>query len=292
MRLYPALLFATAAYLLYLMEFWGKTFEPWTILGNLVLLQGIWELGVQPIIVPTWSLTFEWIFYLGFPLLLLLPSARSGLRPRHIAFAAVVVLLILLVGQQYTRLLMFLSGAAFALAPRHVIRQVAARTPNWLVIVLYLLGNVYFAVDQNWSHFIPVYLLTSGLLVAKVLSGEPSFCRVLSWEPLRRLGTISYSFYLFHGLGIVIFCDQIFPLLHVPRGIQFVAMLAGSYVFSIGMAAVSYHLLERPYFERHDYHRQHRIWRHRMGLRWRALRQRDLVTARFPSRVAGAKVSD
>ena len=70
-------------------------------------------------------------------------------------------------------------------------------TPNWLVIVLYLLGNVQFALDQNWYHFIPVFFVTSGLLVAKVLSGEPLFCRVLSWLPLRRLGTISYSFCTF-----------------------------------------------------------------------------------------------
>jgi len=37
--------------------------------------------------------------------------------------------------------------------------------------------------------------------------------RVFRWEVLERLGKVSYSFYLFHGLVIIIFCNHLGPLL-------------------------------------------------------------------------------
>jgi len=256
LRLYPAFIFAVAVHLAYMAKFWNKTFDPSTIVANLALLHGIWELGIPAIIVPTWSLTFEWLFYLAFPLVLLLTGARQRVTWRHLGFAALALLLLIPVGPHYTRFLMFLLGAALAIVPAASIRGAVARVPNTAAIGLYLAVNLIFAFDQNWYLFIPFYLCTSGLIVAKILCGTGGFFKVLSWPALSRLGVVSYSFYLFHGLAIVAFCDHVGPYLRVPEAMRFAILISGSFAASLAIAQLSYLLLEKPYFDRARKQRQ------------------------------------
>lgn len=251
-RLYPAFLLAVAIHLLYMAKFWAKTFDPATIVSNLLLLHGIWELRIEPIIVPTWTLTFEWLFYLAFPAVLLLPKARSGIARWHLALYGLVLLVFVApVGPHYMRFLMFLLGAALASTSTDVIRKFGAWIPDAVVILVYIAANLLFVAEQNWYHFIPVYLFTSAALVAKIVYGKGILHKAFCWEPLRRIGHISYSFYLFHGLAIVAFCDHLGPnLRELPEAIRFIVLFTGSFALSLATALVSYALLEKPYFER------------------------------------------
>jgi exopolysaccharide production protein ExoZ len=252
-RLYPALLVAFALYLLYMTRFWAKTFEPATIVANLLLLHGVWELQIQPIIVPTWSLTYEWLFYLAFPAVLLLPRARSRISSWHLALCGLLVLASLApVGPHYMRLLMFILGAVLAAgASTQFIRKFAEMAPDAAVILVYVAANLLFVADQNWYRFIPVYLLTSAALVIKIVYGNGFLHKLFRLGPLCRLGNISYSFYLFHGLAIVAFCDHVGPHLKaLPEAARFIALFAGAFALSVVAASLSYALLERPYFTR------------------------------------------
>jgi exopolysaccharide production protein ExoZ len=252
LRLYPAFLLALIAHLIYMAVFWNKTFDWPTIASNLLFLHGIWELRIEPVIVPTWSLTYEWLFYLVFPAVLLLPYARRRLSPVHIAMcAAAVLVLVAPLGGGYMRFLMFLLGAAFGVANPQALGRLVARVPDALVIAVYIAANLLFVADQEWYRFIPVYLVTSALLVAKVVYGTGMLHRAFACSPLRRLGNISYSFYLLHGLAIVAFCDHVGPLLlALPEPGRFVLLFAGSFVSSMAAGWLSYWVMERPYFAR------------------------------------------
>ena len=250
-RLYPAFVIALLVHLLYIATFWNKTIDVGVVASNLLLLHGIWELKIEPIIMPTWSLAYEWLFYIAFPAVLLLPGARARISYWHIALCGLFVLLFVApVAPYYMRFLMFLVGAALATTSAATLRRFAARIPDAAVIFVYVAANLVFVASQNWYHFIPVYLFTSAALVAKAVYGDGLLHRLFCWRALRRIGNVSYSFYLFHGLALVAFCDHVGPHLGgLPEPVRFFALLTGSFALSLAAAAISYACFERPYFQ-------------------------------------------
>jgi len=250
-RLYPGFAIALLVYCLYVSHFWNKTYDWSTVAANLLMLQGVWELGIKPIIVPTWSLTFEWLFYVAFPSVLLLPMARNNVSTGHIAFVGLLLLVTIApIGPHYIRFLMFLAGAALASLDPAVVRTYLRKVPDLAVLTIYVLANVLFVMQQDYYRFIPVFLVTSSLLVAKVVYGDGLLHRLFCAETLCRLGAVSYSFYLFHPLVIIVVCDHLGALMPpMPQSIRFFVLLVCSFACSAAVASVSYRLVERPYFE-------------------------------------------
>ena len=77
--------------------------------------------------------------------------------------------------------------------------------------------------------------------------------RLFDSAALVRLGRISYSFYLFHGLVIIIVCDHLGPLLYgLPGLVRFPVLLGCSFTSSAAVASVAYRLFEQPYFARRN----------------------------------------
>ncbi|HKU86704.1 MAG TPA: glycosyltransferase family 2 protein [Casimicrobiaceae bacterium] len=257
LRLYPAFAVAVSVYLLYVGIFWNKHYDGPTVAANFLMLQGIWELGITPIVVPTWSLSFEWLFYLAFPVVLLLPAVRGKVSMWHVAFMGLVVLLIIApVGPHYIRFVMFLGGAALAAMSPTTVRSRMSGISDLVVIVAYAFGNLLFVDQQNYYRFIPVYLVTSFALVAKVVYGDGFLHRVFCLPVLIVLGRVSYSFYLLHGLVIIIVCDHLAAVLTgLPEGLRFFALLLCAFGSSVAVASLFYRFLERPYFEH-----KHRSW--------------------------------
>jgi peptidoglycan/LPS O-acetylase OafA/YrhL len=252
MRLYPAFAVALSIYCIYVAAFWNQTYDGLTVVANLLMLQGIWELGIKPIIVPTWSLTYEWLFYLAFPLVLLLPAVRGRVSLWHIALVAFAVLAVVApIGPHYVRLLMFVGGAALATFDPAAVRSRLRGISDIAVIVVYVLGNLLFVARQDYYRFIPVFVVTASLLFAKSVYGDGLLNRVFSASPLRRLGKVSYSFYLFHGLLVIVVCDHVGPLLQwLPEAPRFAILLGFAFSASVAVAALSYRLFEQPYFDR------------------------------------------
>ena len=251
-RLYPAFVVAIGLYLAYMAAYWQRTFDFATIGQNLLLLHGIWELKIDPVVTATWSLAYEWIFYIVFPLVLLVRRKGSSPSFWHLAFLAALVLFAAApIGHHYMRLLMFVLGAALALAGPDPLRRIAARLPDGVVLVAYLAGNLVFVAQHNWYYFIPLYMVTAGALFINVVYGNDMLHRTFCWAPLNLLGRLSYSFYLLHSLAIFIVCDNVGPQLGIAPGLLLVVVLfILSFALAMVFAAVSFWLLERPYFER------------------------------------------
>ena len=252
LRLYPAFAVALSIYCLYIGLFWNKHYDWPTIVSNFLMLQGIWELGITPIVVPTWSLTFEWLFYLAFPAILLLPRIRGGLSLWHLALTGLVVLFTVApLGPHYIRFMMFLGGAALATMRPTTVRRRMSGVSDLAVVVAYALGNLLFVDQQNYYRFVPLYLVTSFALVAKVVYGDGFLHKVFCAPALVSLGRVSYSFYLFHGLVVIVVCDYLaVHLKGLPEEIRFFVLLVCAFAFSVAVAWLCHRFLELPYFAR------------------------------------------
>ena len=262
-RLYPAFAVALVLHLAYAAYFWDKIFDPWTVIQNGLFLIGIWELKVSPIIVPTWSLTYEWLFYLLFPLAMLLFARKSSFSAWQIAACAVLTIAAVApLNANYTRFVMFFVGAALACTPKQLLQQWTKVVPDAAVILICAIINLAFVLDRNYYHFIWPFALASALLTIKTVHGEGWLSRVFRFQPLRTLGAISYSFFLLHGLALIIVVDHLGLLtVNVPEPLRILLLASISFLVATVAAALSFFLFERPYFQRRiqEFHPVHAL---------------------------------
>ena len=167
----------------------------------------------------TWSLAIEEHFYVVFPLLYLallrLPRRVQGGVLASVCLGVLAWRCVLVFGfaadsdRTYfatdTRLDALLVGCLLAVVANPALDRVSFGTGRSLGVLL--TGGVLVVVGEQ----IPERLVSTvgqtvqsiGLLLAfaAILAAPQTFVgRLLEWAPLARLGVLSYSFYLFHGV--------------------------------------------------------------------------------------------
>jgi len=221
----------------------------------------------QSSLLPTWSLAIEEQFYLVWPLVLLIvltagrdPDREKRLRVLYLMaiFGAGISALVMAqmapsalgnpaavyYGTE-TRAQAILVGAALALA----IALWGAPRPNRLVSAAGVAGAV--ATGLIW-HFVPetsrlafrggflFASLATAAVILQVLSDRSALVtRFLSSWPLRSIGRISYAVYLWYWPVILVISPD---RTHLGAYSLFAVRAA----VTIGIAAISYFLLERP----------------------------------------------
>ncbi len=214
-----------------------------------------------------WTIPVEMLFYLSLPLIMIALGPAKSVALRVLMLVAAGAVVRWFFPPDFTSsppryrpnvlpfLPIFLVGSILAvLAP--VVRTLSAdrvrllRRAGWVAVgVLVLLAKPVWSTvtGQTISHtrfhlwFDPYALLWAVVLLAALQPGA-GLRSLVSWPPLRWLGQISYSVYLFHALILGYFVHDA-AALGIPRIWLGPAFLMAS----CAAGAVSYWLIERPF---------------------------------------------
>lgn len=227
--------------------------------GNLwPLLYGYEERGALG---HTWSLAIEEQFYLVWPVILaLVPMAFKATRRFALWFAGATLAILVFARVVVAGLLDYphwlsipfldFEGLAFGCllaAFLHTDDVGRMRVPRWLFAVAVLLVAFdLFAADRYLLHdtydlrTIVLSACFTVVLAELVLNSANPLSSPLQTAPMRWLGAVSYSLYLWHATIFTIVSKQRMP--DVSRPVLVVAKV----VLSLLIAWLSYRLLERP----------------------------------------------
>jgi peptidoglycan/LPS O-acetylase OafA/YrhL len=193
----------------------------------------------------TWTLQYEWLFYLALPLLAWLA------RPRREGALWAMLLIVLLIGYRLSGRsdLVFLlyfavgMGTAHLMARGNPLRHLVSR--RWLNLVP--LAGV-LAVSMG----VPAYSLRGvlcGVVVFVPIVSGLDFWGLLRLRPMRLLGTVSYSIYLLHGIVLCLGLSLIRTVCPAPGWTPpfywLLVTAIGSLV--VCLSAVTYRWLEHPF---------------------------------------------
>ena len=229
------------------------------------------DVGLPSPVRHTWSLAIEEQFYIVFPLivvLLLTMSRRVGTtRRRHVLGGVFLVLALISAWRMHslyipnadpsrvyygtdTRIFELLIGAAAGAwvggrefrGRRRRRFDTVMGWGTWPALAALIASFVLLHDDESWLFpcgLVGLSLLCLVPILASAARRRSRAAQMLSWEPLRRLGLVSYSLYLWHWPVIVFLNGERVGLGTEPLGILQIGV-------SLLLAYASYRYLERP----------------------------------------------
>lgn len=214
----------------------------------------------------TWSLSVEEQFYVLFPLLIIFLLKRVRRRTQLAgAFAGLALVSALVMVTLYepgidpARIYYGTDTRAFELLIGASAGALVFRGPSGLAAVgtwvdtwsrrLAIPAGVFVGLSLYAASFQAPLLFEGGLVliclataavVVTCASATPNLLQgVLSWEPLRRIGIISYGLYLWHW-PVMVFLNG------ARTGLAELPTFAAQVALTVGLAAASYRWVEQP----------------------------------------------
>lgn len=219
-----------------------KSVVKWVLftIPNAVPINGI---GESSLIVAgvTWTLRYEWFFYLALPLI----SVVAGQRPSLLVLVVSVAGLALAwrIGLDKRYVPVFVGG---------IIAACLVRDPRFVEFcgkkVASLLVIICLAVVLQFSSSLQVIPCVSLIFAFCIIAGGADIFGLLSLPTSHRFGELAYGIYLIHG--IVLFTSISFLVgrdttasMSAPIFWMFVACLA---LVTLALAGLAYHYIEKP----------------------------------------------
>ena len=190
----------------------------------------------------TWSLPYEWYFYLSLPVLAL----TVGVRPPvpYIALGAISVIVLTMRNLQIEHIMSFLGGITAAFLVRsELFRRFAVRRFSSCIALSCVITTVFAFPTMNG----PIPLLLLSVAFAIIASGNSLFGVLVS--PVSRfLGEFAYSIYLLHGITLFIVFTLIvgLPESRVLSPISHWLIVVGITPFLIVLSFLSFRFIEHP----------------------------------------------
>jgi exopolysaccharide production protein ExoZ len=269
-RLYPTFLAVFVVYLVLSAVFPEQSKLPGLatekliyILANLAMLPGIFP--IAPIIAPAWSLSYELVFYLVLPVVIVGLGIRRWVWWHRIVFflflEAIHTILCAAGMANHVRFIMFAAGIVLWEVGKNY--SPAGKLNAWgecAAIVFFCANLAIIGITYAKSGPMTVVLtrvpqfyslslfVTIFFLVLHAVFFDGVLSRLLSWDYLRWVGNMSYSYYLIHGLalhGVQKVVDSRFIAL--PHTVfNFVALFGFCVTASLSCAAALYLWVEKP----------------------------------------------
>jgi peptidoglycan/LPS O-acetylase OafA/YrhL len=204
--------------------------------------------GINSYLSVSWTLQYEFAFYLTFPAILI----AVRLFGAKLATAGVLAVSILTLPDLFIRGTALFAGAAIAAWPDDQLRAFARKVPLAAVVAAFevpLIARSSGFALTDFHMFYALFLPAAALLLVKVAFDQNPLSAILSSVPMRKLGTISYSFYLFHLVVISSVMNDFVAPLGIQHTVAGAAIFASvSLVLALIAGWVSYLLFERMYF--------------------------------------------
>lgn len=256
-RIYPVFTATFAAYMALSLLFPAENKIPSPaidgviyLIQNFLLLPGLFP--IRPMITVAWSLSYEMFYYLAIPLLVAALNLRersSGWRVRLFLVIAVSFAIVTAITGGPVRMIMFISGILLFEALNHS----ELRASNTAGVIALLVGLVGMLLPEDPAGTaLSVSILFVALFVlclACFRKPTAPLPQAFSWDPLRWLGNMSYSYYLAHGLALhagFLVLSQVVP----PTGEQaplFWLLLPPMLALTLATSIPLYLLIERPF---------------------------------------------
>lgn len=209
----------------------------------------------------TWSLGIEEQFYLTFPFLLFWYHRRAAsAQSQRLVVAAVAVLSIMslvvcagLNGWQPKQAFYSIQSRFWELGAGMVLCMLSKSWTAWLqqgshrsgqLLSVLSLGLVAVAFATPVSGYFPFPLAllpvagTAGLIAAVCAGHQGWLRRVLSWQPMVRVGRVSYSLYLWHW--------PVFVLCRWTIGLDTFGSATIALLLAVAAGTISFWMVERP----------------------------------------------
>jgi len=233
-----------------------------TLAANLLFLNGVFSLHVAAYNGVTWSLFFEFPFYIFVPLFIVAGPWLGGRRLG--AMALFLLALAGLAGAGYPEwflLLPFMFGSAVGLLRAEELGRAASRLPDGILVAAYavtttagmafvplprLTATGFLWTYQNWL-FVLCFSVVATLILVRAGYGDGFLRKFFMSRPMQALGKVSFSFFLLHLLVIIAVLSMAKD--RVDGAISG-ALLYGALAFFVSYLAASvlYRLVEAPYF--------------------------------------------
>jgi peptidoglycan/LPS O-acetylase OafA/YrhL len=194
----------------------------------------------------TWTLVYEWLFYLSLPMLALVLRTKVALL--YVVISFLIVFTITANMETIYRPLAFLSGILCSIIVRvPVFRALMQHQFFSIIAIACVFGMLFFYSDMRG-----ILRLTCLTIAFAIIASGNDLFGMLSNAASRLLGEVSYGIYLLHGL--VFYCSLKYVIgfekIKAMDMISYCSLMCVLAVALIIISSLTYQLIEKPAMNR------------------------------------------